>query len=441
MTGTIGNHHDEYVAAPLAQKHQWMHSGKGIAATQSAAEALGQLVPEFAEHATALQAGMQKLGIAWSGEAATAATTKLQQAASWAEQAGHTSTAGHASVQTYGDSFANTVPRIPEPKPEPDTSVLGTIEDWFDMQQDKWDNLAENQKNDRLAVDALDRHERTTREAANSFPDQLDPQFHTAEADVTHSAAAGPAPGAGAPGGAHSAGVATPGAAGGAAMTPSGTGAGGAGAGSPGGAGGSTGGGAAGVSTGGGGAGAPGATTPPIWTPLTPAPARAGGAGMGSAGPSTGGRGTGTGGLGSGGLGSGGLGSGEPGSGRPLTPRPLSPPVGGGFGPGSSGDLGPRTSGGGLGRLGDAPPAARGGTALPGAAATGAAPPAEPGVAGGRPGSPGAGGMPMGGMGGGVGGQQREHRNNVFVPSDEPFAVALGDDVVPPVLDAEHIVE
>jgi hypothetical protein len=423
MTGTIGNHHDEYVAAPLAQKHQWMHTGKGIAATQSAAEALGQLVPKFAEHATALQAGMQKLGIAWSGEAATAATTKLQQAASWAEQAGHTSTAGHASVQTYGDSFANTVPRIPEPKPEPDTGAWGNIEDFFDMQQDKWDNLAENQKNDRLAVDALDRHERTTREAANSFPDQLDPQFHTAEADVTQSAAAGPAPGAGAPGGAHSVGVATPGAAGGAAMTPSGAGTGGAGAASPGAAGGSTGGGAAGA----GGASAPGAT-PPSWTPLTPAPARAGDAGMGSAGHGTGGRGPRT-----GGLGTGGLGSGEPGSGRPLTPRPLSPPVGGGLGPGSSG--------GGLGRLGDAPPAARGGTALPGAGATGAAPPAEPGVAGGRPGSPGAGGMPMGGMGGGMGSQQREHRNNVFVPSDEPFAVALGDDVVPPVLDAEHIVE
>jgi hypothetical protein len=61
MTSIIGNHHDEYVAAPLAQKYQWMHSGKGVAATQSAAEALGQLVPKFAEHSKALQTGMQKL--------------------------------------------------------------------------------------------------------------------------------------------------------------------------------------------------------------------------------------------------------------------------------------------------------------------------------------------------------------------------------------------
>jgi hypothetical protein len=31
-------------------------------------------------------------------------------------------------------------------------------------------------------------------------------------------------------------------------------------------------------------------------------------------------------------------------------------------------------------------------------------------------------------------GHQREHRNTVYIPSDEPFAVDDGDDVVPPVL-------
>jgi len=48
------------------------------------------------------------------------------------------------------------------------------------------------------------------------------------------------------------------------------------------------------------------------------------------------------------------------------------------------------------------------------------------------------GGMsPMGGGFGGAGGagdSDHEHRNNVFVPSDEPFVVEEGDDVVPPVL-------
>jgi len=39
---------------------------------------------------------------------------------------------------------------------------------------------------------------------------------------------------------------------------------------------------------------------------------------------------------------------------------------------------------------------------------------------------------PMGGAG--QRGQDQEHRNNVFIPSDEPFVVDEGDDVVPPVL-------
>ena len=36
------------------------------------------------------------------------------------------------------------------------------------------------------------------------------------------------------------------------------------------------------------------------------------------------------------------------------------------------------------------------------------------------------------------GGTDREHRNNVFIPSDEPFAARLDDDVIPPVLGIEE---
>jgi hypothetical protein len=41
----------------------------------------------------------------------------------------------------------------------------------------------------------------------------------------------------------------------------------------------------------------------------------------------------------------------------------------------------------------------------------------------------------MGGMGGGMGGhgQEREHRNSVFIPDDEPFRVEF-DDVTPSVI-------
>jgi hypothetical protein len=39
----------------------------------------------------------------------------------------------------------------------------------------------------------------------------------------------------------------------------------------------------------------------------------------------------------------------------------------------------------------------------------------------------------MGGMGGGPGGPDREHRNTVFIPDDEPFRVEF-DDVTPSVI-------
>ncbi len=48
------------------------------------------------------------------------------------------------------------------------------------------------------------------------------------------------------------------------------------------------------------------------------------------------------------------------------------------------------------------------------------------------------GGMPMGMGGGGHGGQDNEHRNTTFLPSDEPFVVEFGD-VAPAVITAENL--
>jgi hypothetical protein len=43
-------------------------------------------------------------------------------------------------------------------------------------------------------------------------------------------------------------------------------------------------------------------------------------------------------------------------------------------------------------------------------------------------------GMPLAGLPAGLGGERREHRGTVFLPSDEPFLVDLGDQVVEPVI-------
>jgi hypothetical protein len=57
-------------------------------------------------------------------------------------------------------------------------------------------------------------------------------------------------------------------------------------------------------------------------------------------------------------------------------------------------------------------------------------------AAGGRPGA--GGGIPpgLGGMGGMGGGQQREHRNTTYIPSDDPFRMKF-DDVAPAVIGAD----
>jgi hypothetical protein len=50
----------------------------------------------------------------------------------------------------------------------------------------------------------------------------------------------------------------------------------------------------------------------------------------------------------------------------------------------------------------------------------------------------GVGGLPPPLLGtAGLAAAEREHRNSVFLPSDEPFVVQDGDDVVPPVLGQE----
>lgn len=414
MSESIGNHHDKYVAASLAQKRQWFESGKGAAATQDPAEGLGKLAPLFADHASVVQRGMRDLGIAWTGSAATAATQKLQQAATWAETASRTSTAGQSSVHTYGDSFASVKNRIPKPLPEPDTGFWGSVKDFFDMQEDLYDNRKANQQANAQAVLALDLHEQATRQALTGFAEQDQPQFTTAAQATLAAGGSGQQPAAfGGGGGAPTA------PAGGAPTTPADSAVGAA----PGGTAGPTPGFSPGVTpssspsaSGGTGRSAqPGRARPPLPGPAAPGnplgktpgnqPGKTPGNPLGYP---------------PGGPAGGPYGSRNPGSPQPPRPnstanttRPGYPapyrPEGPTLSPRGEGQPGTRFSG-----PPESPP-----------------PPPPP-----RPGH-GAAGMPMGGMGGGAGRQDREHRNNVFLPSDSIFYSPVDETewaVVPPVL-------
>jgi len=439
----------------LASKYQMMHAGPGSAAVAPAARTLGVLAPAFGESSDVIQAALRGTGVEWQGQAATAFAAKMTQAAEWAQHSGQTSKAGGDQVQSYATSYDTTRNKIPSPVELGENSFLGKVADGaghalddsfgstFGVQSDYAKRVAANQAADATANRALTEHVTLTRQAVASFPDtQPVPPLGNAGATATLTGTAHGGVGPGAGGG----GVG----AGGGAGAPAGGGAGAGGAGSPGG---SAGGGVGGV----GGAAEPTPTHGAGWTPVSPPPgigagagagvppgtADGGGAGWGgvpgSGSPgggwdgsgSRGGFGAGSGGAGPGGGGSGGSGLGGSGLGGSGVGGLGGSGVGGlGGGSGLAPRVGPGFGGAGHGGVGSGGPGS-GGSGVPGRPPLAGA----GGFGGGGPGA-GLGGMsPMGGgFGGGAGGEDHEHRNNVFVPSDEPFVVEEGDDVVPPVL-------
>lgn len=437
----------------LATKYQMMHAGPGSAAVAPAARTLGVLAPAFSESSDVIQAALRGTGVEWQGQAATAFAAKMTQAAEWAQHSGRTSRAGGDQVQTYATSYDTTRNKIPSPVEVGENSFLGKVADGaghvlddsfgstFGVQSDYARRVAANRAADDVANQALTEHVTLTRQAVASFPDtEPAPPISTATASATlHGVAHGGAGPGGAP-----VGVGGGGSGAGGGVPAGGVGAGSGAAGGSGGAGGGTG-------------RAPVGPTPTHgagWTPVTPAPgggagggtgalpgglpgaAEGGGAGWGGQpGPlSTGGDGDGSASRGGFGAGSGSGGS----SGAGLGGAGGGYSGGGGFGGPGGGGLGRATGlaprgGAGFGGVGSGPGGGGAGRPpLPGAGAFGGS-----GLGGSVAGGPGGGmgGMsPMGGGFGGAGESDHEHRNNVFIPSDEPFVVDEGDDVVPPVL-------
>ncbi len=390
---------------PLAQKFAWMQTGQGAAAVQPGVDALRGLSARYTESHRAVHAQLARLGVSWRGASADAAAAATTRLADWVSGAGQTVTGGGGSMDSYGASFTAMKPNIPPP---PDVGVqsgggraldaaTGGYGALVGLQSDHSRRLAAAAGLDAQANAALTLHQQTTRAALQSFPLAAEPP--------ALAAGTGPAD-AGVPGG--GSGVSAPGGAG---ASP------GAGAGTSGGA--SSGSGAApGAGAGTEGAAAP--TTAPTadagWTPLNP---QAGQPVGGSPGPVPGAHG-------------------GPVGTPPAPYRPCAAPgargsrIGGAATAGARGGHGGRPDGypGGYGH-----PPPRGGPPAgqsPGSYG-GADPGASRAAAGRGPGMAGLTGAPPMGMGGGSGGQERSHRNQTFIPSDEPFQVEHLD-ITPPVL-------
>jgi len=385
----------------LQALHDQVYGGPGTPVVESASGALRVLQPWVSSSSGRIQDALGGAGVDWHGQAADATAAALQRVGQWADRGGQATGDGGGRVQDYASSFAWMKPQIVEPQP---VTSLKTWRSGADIMGNNYDYarvVQENQAASATAFAAYAAHEQNTQQAITGFPDvdQVPPVTNPAAATTMHSATATSTGGPAHP----SAGATPTGGGAGASTMPAGATPGGA---TPGSA--SPSGSHAGDKAGGPGGGNPGApsstaptTTPNSWTPIRP--------------PTTG---------------TGPPPSAFPRVGSPNSPTPDLPtlppmsPIDYGDHPGTR----PGAGRVGHGRV-DHPLAPRGGPlaerAPIGMPVMGDAP-------GGRPAPGTGGGMPMGGMGAAGRGQEREHRNGVFIPSDEPFAV--DDDVVPAVL-------
>lgn len=416
-----------YDSWPLAQKYAWMRIGAGPAGAIMFGDDLRALANRFDVSGGTIGWNLTErgLGTGWHGAAATAAGGAFGRAAAALDGIARTGGRGGETAHRYGDSFTAARNAVPEPVEVGENSFWGrqadelgaslddSVGSSFGIQSDYQARLVAHHEADRIANDVLKRHEQATREALAAFTvADTEPAPPTPGTDGSD---AGQQPGGGLlPSDGSSAAGAD-----GSASVPAGGGAAGGGRAAGGG------GAAGGELAGGGQVGPPTTTEAAAETrgPTGSIPTTGAGAiGAGGAGPTNP---TGAGPTGGSPISAGPSAGAVPAvpGGRsswvPLdSPRPSSPgwvrtPVG--DSPHSTGNPALAARGGGPGTAGDP-------TTTSGRSSTGAGRPA--GIAG----------MPPMGMGAsGFGADSRTHRNQTYLPDDEPFRVEFTD-FAPPVL-------
>jgi hypothetical protein len=461
-----GNRFEGY---DLATKYGWMQTGEGPAAVEHGVRWLHGLGEVYTESQADLNATMARLKVTWHGTSADAAAGAMTELAGWVAEASQVASAGGGSMDSYGSSFAEMKPRIPNPADAGPQSTGGAVLDAAMGAAGPLTGLESAYAKRMAALDqqanaALYAHQRVTQSALASFPLSEPPPAVTAgggSASATvpagHAGVGGVGPASGSGPGAAGAGTrpSPPGGTGAAGAGAAGAGAGGAGAGGAA-AGGDRSGAAAAA---GAGTGAPVGTHSAGWTPLAPVNPAGGAPPPGGVTPGPPAQGAGgfapsgsaptMPGLNGGGVPpSSGVGPGSPlpGSSLPGSPLPGRTPFGAG-GPAGGGAGGP-AGGGGVGPgPGERPLASRGG-AFPGgygepgfgSASPGAGTAAAPGGPGGArgAGAVGMGGVPLGaGAAAAARRGDKEHRTKLFIPSDEPFVVPVDEDVTPGVIGAK----
>ncbi|GAA5155368.1 hypothetical protein GCM10023321_28580 [Pseudonocardia eucalypti] len=425
----------------LRRLYEQVHGGPGVRVVDPSVAGLRSLHRWASGSAERVSRALRAAGADWQGAAADASASAMHRVIRWAERGAPAAGNGGERVQDYASSFAEMKPKIVPPKPVPPPTI------WDDMFPTRYFGVtdhaaavADNAAATKAAFAAYSAHDANTRAAVDAFP-TLDPVLPPTRPGDGRSGNV-PGPRHLGPPGAHPGPAPTDLAD----LSPS----------------------------------APPAAPPGAWPGHSPAPGQPGPSGLPvpgfpglrppsghSARPPAPGRAPGTPPFGE---------PGRPGQpplppGRSGLPNQSGPPgapnqtglpggtnqpnqtglPGGTNQPGQTG--GPNQPGqtGGPNQAGQAggpnqpgqsgvprglgPPERPYGPGLagepaPGGTGPGGRPGIGPGVPGIGPGI-GPGGMPLAG---GMLSGDRQHRNNVFLPSDEPFSAGIGDDAVPPVL-------
>jgi hypothetical protein len=156
----------------LAKLHQQLHDGPGVAVIDPAVHSLARLGKAIDESSDRLSDALRAVGVNWRGEAATAAAGSIQQLAGWTGHGGQTTAAASTHVQTYSGSFAALIRAVPPPS----TTPIPPLTEWDSF----WDHLGNfsdharaiqaNRNAAAAAYEALGRHSETTTGAINDVP-------------------------------------------------------------------------------------------------------------------------------------------------------------------------------------------------------------------------------------------------------------------------------
>jgi hypothetical protein len=175
-----------YEAFTLQELHDQVNGGRGAGVVQPAVDGLLQYAPVIGASADRLRQSMSAARVEWRSQAADAASSAMGAATGWADSAGELGRAGSRHVGDYLSSWAGLKNQIPAPEPVPTLSTWGRFVDIFGTNSDHAKVIAANANEHANAVAAMQRHEGVANSTLDGFAEVAPvPQLIAAAPPVT----------------------------------------------------------------------------------------------------------------------------------------------------------------------------------------------------------------------------------------------------------------